>query len=75
MRKTIEYETSLRDEIDRTSQSDVAKRLGITKGAVWLMLKEGREIYLRNRKGKLEYAEFKDFGKNKVRRNKKPRTA
>ena len=71
MEKIFEYDTSLVAEIARTSQADVAKRLGITKGAVWLMVKEGREIFLKETDGKLEYAEFKDFGKNKVRKNKK----
>jgi len=67
MRIKIEYDSTLEEECERTSQRSVSLRLGLSQGAVWQMLQDGRQIFLREVDGELQYCEFKDYGETKSR--------
>lgn len=63
MQKTIEYTVTLRQKVDEVGIPETARLIGVNHGAVWQMLKIGRDIYVRPcKEGSLwEWAEFKNF--------------
>lgn len=61
MQRSIEYDATLQDYVAEHGQVETSKQLGLSNGAVWVMLGADREIYVKKIRGKLYYGEFKDF--------------
>ena len=68
MEKKFVYEVTLKERLEEITQDQLAKELGITKGAVWQMIRAERRVLLKKIKGKWHYFEYKDWkhGKSKV---------
>lgn len=64
MKRIIEYDITLKDELENQSQVDTAQRMGVSKGAVWLMVRDGREILLKRTKGGFKYFEVKEYDRH-----------
>ncbi|WP_299076729.1 hypothetical protein [uncultured Paraglaciecola sp.] len=61
MKKTLEYDITLQDEVSRHTIEGTAKAMGITKGAVWQMIRDKRQVYLISSGDGFRYFEIKEF--------------
>ncbi len=61
MQAQIDYDITLRDQVEAVGAVNVAEQLGLTRSGIFRMLKNNRRIYLKQFPDGWKYCEVKNY--------------